>query len=175
MLPFPNHLHRLHWTKDANNQGSISIYKLDALTGQIVWEKPYDVHTVSGVSGGVQSTPLLGKPGTDLEGLIIYTISRIPQQYSGILVALDVETGNEVWRMSMTNYAWSSPVAVYEEDGTGYIVVCDSMGYCFLIDSRGRQCNILNLGGLVEASPAVFEDRIIVGTRKEKICGIKIQ
>ena len=164
----------LHWTKDMNNQGSISIYKLDALTGQIVWEKPYDVHTVSGVSGGIQSTPLLGKPGTSLEGLIIYTISRTPEQYSGILVALDVKTGSEVWRMSMTNYAWSSPVAVYEDDGTGYIVVCDSMGYCFLINSRGQQCNLLNLGGLVEASPAVYEDMIIVGTRKEKICGIKI-
>lgn len=164
----------LHWTKDANNQGSISIYKLDALTGQIIWEKPYDVHTVSGVSGGIQSSPLMGKPGTSLEGLIIYTISRTPEPYTGVLVALDMETGSEVWTMDMNNYAWSSPVAVYEEDGTGYIVVCDSMGYCFLIDSAGNQKNILNLGGLVEASPAVYEDRIIVGTRKEKICGIKI-
>ncbi len=164
----------LHWTKDAQNQGTISIYKLNALTGEIVWQKPYDVHTVSGVSGGIQSTPLLGKPGTDLEGLIIYTIARTPEQYSGLLVALDVSTGKEVWRMSMTNYAWSSPVAVYEEDGTGYVVVCDSMGYCFLINSRGTQCHTLNLKGLVEASPAVYKDMIIVGTRKEKICGIKI-
>ncbi len=165
----------LHWTKDSNNQGTIHIYKLNALTGEIVWKKPYDVHTVSGVSGGIQSTPLLGKPGTDLEGLIIYTIARTPEQYSGILVALDVKTGNEVWRMSMTNYAWSSPAAVYEKDGTGYIVVCDSMGYCFLINSQGRQCHLLNLKGLVEASPAVYENMIIVGTRKEKICGIEIE
>lgn len=165
----------LHWTQDANAQGEISIYKLNALTGEIVWQKPYQVHTVSGVSGGIQSSPLLGKPGTSMEGLIIYTISRIPDVYTGVMVALDVSTGREVWRMDMNNYAWSSPVAIYEDDGTGYVAVCDSMGYMFLVNgANGQQLNILNLGGLVEASPAVFEDMLVVGTRKERICGIKI-
>ena len=164
----------LHWTKDANNQGSISIYKLNALTGEIIWQKPYQVHTISGVSGGIQSSPLLGKPGTDLEGLIIYTIARTPNVSSGIMVALDTKTGQTMWTMDMNNYAWSSPVAIYTQDGTGYIAVCDSMGYCFLVDSAGNQKDILNLNGLVEASPAVYEDMIIVGTRKEKICGINI-
>lgn len=165
----------LHWTQDSNAQGQISIYKLNALSGEVVWEKPYQVHTVSGVSGGIQSSPLLGKAGTSLEGLIIYTIARTPDAYTGIMVALDVKTGREVWRMDMNNYAWSSPVAVYEQDGTGYVVVCDSMGYMFLVNgSTGQQVNILNLGGLVEASPAVFEDMIVVGTRKELICGVKI-
>ena len=165
----------MHWTKDANSQGEISIYKLNALTGQIVWQKPYQVHTVSGVSGGIQSSPLLGKEGTSLEGLIIYTIARTPNSHTGIMVALDTQTGREVWRMDMNNYAWSSPVAVYTDDGIGYVVVCDSMGYMFLVKgSTGEQLQIINLGGLVEASPAVFEDMIVIGTRKERICGIQI-
>lgn len=164
----------LHWTQTGDATGTISIYKLNAITGEIVWQKPYNVHTVSGVSGGVQSTPLLGKPGTDLEGMIIYTIARTPEEYSGIMVALDTKTGTELWRMDMTNYAWSSPVAVYEEDGSAYIVVCDSMGYAMLVDARGNLLYTISLGGLIEASPAVYEDMLVVGTRKEKICGVKI-
>ena len=165
----------LHWTKDANNQGSISIYKLNAVTGEIVWEYPIDVYTVSGVSGGIQSTPLLGQPGTDMEGLIIYSVSRTPSEYSGILIALDTETGEKVWEMSMANYAWSSPVALYEEDGTGYVVVCDSAGYAMLVNgATGEKLYTLFLGGLVEASPAVYENMLVVGTRTKQIQGFKI-
>ena len=166
----------LHWTRDSNMQGTISIYKLDALTGEIVWEVPYDVNTVDKVSGGVQSTPLLGKPGTSLEGLIVYTIARTPKEYTGYTVALDTKTGQEVWRLDMNNYAWSSPVAFYGDDGIGYVAVCDAMGYVFLLDgATGKQLDLINLGGLVEASPAVYENTLVVGTRKEKICAVNIQ
>lgn len=165
----------LHWTKDANSQGSISIYKLDALTGEIVWEVPYQVHTIEGVSGGIQSSPLLGKAGSSIDGLIIYTISRIPSEYSGIMVALDAETGNEVWRLSMDHYAWSSPVAFYSEDGTAYVAVADSGGDLTLVDgATGTVLDKLTLGGVIEASPAVFGNQLVVGTRSEQICCVKI-
>ena len=165
----------LHWTKNENNQGSISIYKLDAVTGKIVWEYPINVHTVSGVSGGIQSSPLLGQPGTALEGLIIYTVSRTPKESSGILLALNTETGEKVWELDMANYAWSSPVALYEEDGTGYVVACDSAGYAMLVNgATGEKLNTLFLGGLVEASPAVYENTLVVGTRTKQIQGFKI-
>ena len=166
----------LHWTKDANSHGTISIYKLDALTGQILWEAPYDVYTVDGVSGGVQSSPLLGKPGTALEGMILYTISRTNTVDSGTLVALDTETGDEVWRLDMDYYAWSSPVAVYDDDGSAYVVVCDSAGNASFIDGiTGTVLDTEYLGGLVEASPAVYENMLVVGTRIRQICGVKIK
>ena len=165
----------LHWTKDSNNQGSISIYKLDALTGETLWEKPYPVYTQDGVSGGVQSTPLLGKPGTSLEGLIIYSISRTPNLGTGIVVALDTETGAELWRTTMDFYAWSSPVAVYDDAGTGYVILGDSGGKLHFLDgSTGAELHTLKLNGNVEASPAVFNDTLVLGTRQEKIYGIKI-
>ena len=165
----------LHWTKDANNKGTISIYKLDAATGEIVWEKPYNVHTVSGVSGGVQSTPLLGKPGTKLEGLIFYGISRTKTVDSGTLVALDTDTGEEVWRLDMDYYAWSSPVGIYDDQGNGYIVLCDSNGTAHFIDgATGHVTDTEYLGGLVEASPAAYNNMFVVGTRMKKICGVRI-
>jgi outer membrane protein assembly factor BamB len=166
----------LHWTRDANMQGAISLYKLDATTGQIVWQKPYKVHTVDGVSGGVQSTPALGKEGTNLEGLIFYTIARTPEPNTGILVALDTQTGAEVWRMDMDFYAWSSPVAVYDAAGNGYVVACDSNGTAFFLDGKtGQLLDTEYLGGLIEATPAVYENTLVVGTRTQQICGVKIQ
>ena len=166
----------LHWTQDDHASGTISIYKLDAVTGQIIWEKPYDVYTVSGVSGGVQSSPLLGKADTTLEGMILYTISRTNTMDSGTLVALDTDTGEEIWRWDMDYYAWSSPVAVYDEDGTGYVVVCDSAGNASFIDgATGTVLDTEYLGGLVEASPAVYEDMFVVGTRIRQICGVKVR
>ena len=165
----------LHWTQNPDASGTISIYKLNAVTGEIVWEYPIDCHTVDGVSGGVQSTPLLGKTGTALEGKIIYTVSRTPGVYSGILVALDTHTGEKVWEMSMHNYAWSSPVAIYEDDGNAYVVVCDSAGYAMLVDgATGELLYTISLGGLVEASPAVYENTLVVGTRAKKIVAVEI-
>ena len=165
----------LHWTRSDTMQGTIRLYKLNALTGEIIWEKPYNVHTIDGVSGGVQSTPLLGKPGTALEGLVIFTVARTPNVYTGVMVALDTQTGEEVWTLPMNNYAWSSPVAVYESDGNGYVIVCDSGGYMMLVNAEGQLLYTIGLGGNIEATPAVYEDTIVVGTRAEAICGVKIK
>ena len=166
----------LHWTANSSNQGNLSIYKLNAKTGEIVWEYKYDCHTVSGVSGGVQSTPLLGKSGTDLEGLVFYSIARTPNAYNGVLVALDTETGEAVWEMSMDNYTWSSPTAVYGESGKSYIVICDSVGNVSLLEgTSGKILSTVNIGSNVEASPAVFGNIVVVGTRGQKIYGLKVE
>ena len=126
----------LHWTAE-NSKGYICIYKLDAKTGEIIWEHRFDCYTVSGVSGGVQSSPLLGKPGTQLEGLILYTIARTPNEWNGKLVALDTKTGEIVWEKAMANYTWSSPVAVYDKNGNAYILVGDSIGNLVMLDDKG--------------------------------------
>ncbi len=164
----------LHWTA-SGSKGYISIYKLDAKTGEVVREQKFDCYTVDGVSGGVQSSPLLGKPGTELEGLILYTIARTPNIGSGELVALDTETLEIVWKKSMSNYTWSSPVAVYDESGKAYIIVGDSMGTMKMYDSTGNELSTVELGTNIEASPAVFENTLVVGTRGGTVYGIEIQ
>lgn len=165
----------LHWTASGSMTGHISIYKLDARTGEIIWEKAYDCHTVSGVSGGVQASPLLGKPGTDLEGLIIYPIARTPNGYDGTLVALDCDTGEVVWDKHMPSYSWSSPAPFYTESGKAYVAICDSAGELRLLDGKtGNELSSVSLGSNVEASPAVFENTLVVGTRGQKVYGICI-
>ena len=165
----------LHWTAEGG-WGSISIYKLDAITGEIVWQKEFECGTVDGVSGGVQATPVIGKEGTNLENLIIYPIARTPDLWGGAMIAFDKETGEQVWRWDMDYYTWSSPVDVYTESGEGYLVCFDSQGGGFLLDgATGTLLDTTDVGSLVEASPIVYNNRIVVGTRGQLICGIDLQ
>ena len=169
----------LHWTAswgETTGKGTISIYKLDAATGEIIWEVPFDCYTVKDLSGGVQSTPLLGREGTEIEGMIIYSIARCPNAFDdGRLVALDTETGEILWEADTGNYCWSSPTAFYTEDGRAYIFVADVDGDAKLYDgATGERLCTISLGSTCEASPVVFNDMLIIGTRAGHVFGIKI-
>ena len=152
------------------------IMKLDASTGEIVWEKCFDgVHYNKSVSGGVLGSPVLGKAGTELEGQILYPIGKTPDPYSGILVALDTKTGEVKWQKEMSSYAWSSPVALYTEAGDAYVILCDSAGTVHMMDgATGDTVTTTSVGSNVEASPVVFNDMLVVGTRGQQVFGIKI-
>ena len=152
------------------------IMKLDASTGEIVWEKCFDgVHYNKSVSGGVLGSPVLGKEGTDLEGLIVYPIGKLPNPYSGILVALDTQTGDVKWQKDMNNYAWSSPVCLYGNNGEAYLILCDSGGTVHLMNGAdGETLTTVSVGSNVEASPIVFNYMMVVGTRGQQVFGIKI-
>lgn len=163
----------LHWTAEGG-AGSVTIYKLNAQTGEIVWEYTKECVTVEGVSGGVQSTPLLGKEGTNIEGLVIYVIARTPKAYDGVMIAFDTETGEVVWEMDTKNYAWSSPTAFYTDDGKAYIVITNASGKIRLVDGgTGEILSALGLDQTTEASPVIFGNMMVLGTR-EGIYGIKV-
>jgi len=157
--------------------GTSYIYKLNANTGEIIWEKAYsDILYDKAVSGGVLSSPILGRKGTALEGLVIYSVSKTPNAWEGILVALDTDSGEVVWETTLSNYCWSSPVPVYTESGDAYVVICDSVGTARLIDgTNGEVLTTVSLGSNIEASPAVFENMFVIGTRGQRIYGIEIK
>ena len=165
----------LHWTSSkVLRLADVPIFKINALTGEYVWIRSYFCNTVAGVSGGIQATPALGKG--EIDDLVIFPVARTPQVRSGILVALNKKTGEEVWKLPMRRYAWSSPVAVYGKDGKAYIVSGDSDGRLYLIEGRtGKVLHTVELGANIEATPAVFENMIVVGTRGQRIFGIAIK
>jgi len=67
-------------------------------------------------------------------------------------------------------------VAVYTLRGKSYLVLCDSVGNMSLIEgTTGRVLDSINLGTNIEASPAVFDDMIVVGTRGQMIYGVRIE
>ena len=161
------------WRASEKSSASIPIWKIDAVTGEAVWETSYDCYTVSGVSGGVQGTIAVGKQG--LGGLIFVSVARTPSADTGRLVALDKYTGEEVWVLDTQVYSWSSPVAVYDSDGKGYIIYGTSGGYIYLLDGLTKQkLDSVDLGGNIESTPAVFENTVVVGTRSQLIYGLNM-
>lgn len=156
-------------------EGTVYLYKLNALNGEIVWKKTIsDVSFDKKVSGGVLSSPLLGQKNTALEGMVIFHVSRTPSYDNGVLMALDCETGEEIWTKTMT-YTWSSPVAIYTDDGRTYVVICDAGGYMHLLNAQnGETLDKISIGSTVEASPVVYKDTLVVGTRGQWVYGIKI-
>lgn len=159
---------------NVGRDGNAHIRKIDGLTGEVIWQREYPAFYYPGVVGGVLATPVLGKKSID--DLVVFTIARYGQRYSGLMVALHKQTGEEMWRLEMPNYAWSSPVDIYDHDGNGFLVQGDSIGNLQLLDARtGKQIHSINLGSNIEATPAVYENMIIVGTRGGKFFGVEIK
>lgn len=164
----------LHWTQNKKKTGDIPIFKINAATGEIMWKRSYECKTVDGISGGVQATACLGE--NNLSGLVYFNIARTGGKKHGKLVAIDKKTGGEVWSVDLKYYSWSSPVAVYASNGDGYIILCDSDGNMHLLDGKtGIVKDTINLGKNIEATPAVFNNMIVVGTRGKKIYGITLK
>ena len=115
------------WRAPVDGIAKIPVWKIDAENGEIVWEHDYECYTADGVSGGAQGTLALGK--NKLSDLIFVPVAKTPGVATGILAALDKKTGKAVWEVQTQVYSWSSPVAVYDKDGNGYLVFCNSAGY----------------------------------------------
>lgn len=162
-----------HYGWRSYSTANIPIWKIDAETGEIVWRTDYTCYTVQDLSGGVQGTIAVGK--NNLSDMIFVPIARTPGASSGTLVALDKETGEEVWKKETTMYSWSSPVDFYDDDGNGYLIYCNSGFNMFLLDGKtGEELDYLNLGGNIEASPAMYGNYAVVGTRAMRTYCVKV-
>ncbi len=159
---------------DEHSMGEVAIYKLNAANGSIVWKKPFACHNVDGVEGGILATGILGQGA--IEGQVIYSVSRTPGLSSGYLVSLDTETGESVWLTELENYAWSSTVAMYSQIGAVYLVQCCSDGTVLLLNgANGKLLDSVSLNTTLEATPAVFGNTVVLGTRDERIIGLTVE
>ena len=158
-------------------KGDALLRKINGITGEIIWMKQYECLSILGEkpnNGGALATNVIGK--NEIDNMIIFTLGRYNTLNAGLMVALDRETGEEIWTWEMPYYAWSSPVDFYNEEGKAYIVQCDSIGNMYLLEgSTGNILDKINLGANIESSPAIFEDTIVVATRGGKIFGVKIK
>lgn len=151
----------------------VPVWKIDAETGEIVWQVSYTCYSVEELSGGTQGSIAVGKH--NVSDLVYVPIARTPSASGGKLVALDKETGEEVWVMETQVYSWSTPTLVYDQNGDGYILYCTTGHYLYLLDARtGEILDTRNLGGLFEASPAVYGNWLVVGHRNGSIYGIEL-
>ncbi len=163
-------------------EGASYIRKLDAANGELIWELKVPCVYDEKTNGGALATPVVGK--NDISGLVIFNIAKTPKEnssgnskiYGGKLLAIDKKTGKEVWTQTLDYYCWSSPVAVYDKNGKSCLIVCDSGGRVNLLEgTTGKVLDSISLGANIEASPAVYDNMIVIGTRGSKIWGIKIK
>lgn len=151
--------------------------KLNALTGEEVWLNKMPAHSVFAgektFNGGMLSTPLLGKHQAN--DLLYVSISQPGNSHSGHLIALEKGTGKVRFTTKLNAYSWSSPVGYYTKKGEPIVLIGDVVGNIYLIDGlTGEKIFVKNLGSNFEASPAVLDDQLIIGSRGNKIYKFKI-
>lgn len=161
------------------DMGPVYARKLNGITGEVIFEKAFTVKSDSSSNGGILASPVLGRDGTDMEGLIIFAITKETdgKSVTSSLVALNKATFEQVWKYDMQTTGWSpsSPVPVYTAGGKGYIVQCDSAGDVALVDGlTGKEVTKINVGEPIEATPAVYKNMIVVASANANIFFIKI-
>jgi len=165
----------------------VSFFKINALTGEKIWTSEGRDCLLVGTSGGIKATAALGK--NDLSDLVFVPYANVVNSRgrSGgtFLVAYDKVTGKEIWSENFGGQCWSSPVDVYDDNGKGYIVFASASftnsegqrvgGYVHLLDGRtGERLASIDVKGHIEASPVVYDDMIVIGTRSQEVYGIRI-
>lgn len=158
---------------DSHHIGEAGIYKLNAQTGEIVWKKPYAVHTVLGLAGGVLASGASGCG--EIADYLFYAISKVPSVESGYVVAISKTTGEEYWRYELPCDAWSSGCLVYTGDGHSRLVQCCGNGDVLLMDTlTGKVLSKVSYNSNIESTPAIVGNRIVVGLRSEYIVSMEI-
>lgn len=117
----------------------------------LVWSVP--IRETDGEKGGSWSTPAL-------DGDMVYVATN-----AGGLLGVDRRRGTVRWRIDLPGPTWSSPVVVDDVLLQGD---CDGFLHAYDLGDRPRRPRELwrvELGGCIEATPAVWKGLIFVGTR----------
>ncbi len=166
---------------NSRTKGDVTIRRFNAMTGEEDWA--YAIHCAEGkkkdvtfnkvIVPGAIASPVVGREG--LNGLVYFTLSSVSKTgaaqlggtaaMDGLLLALDKATGKVVWHKEMDAYCYSSPVAVYDESGRGWIIQASANGMLYLMDGlTGEVISTLQVNGVIEGSPAVYNNTLVIGT-----------
>lgn len=182
-----------------SKNGDVTIRRYNAMTGEQDWAlavnsirkyKGQTDATGKEITAGAVASPVIGQH--ELNGLVYFTLSSVSangyasltgdssaQQQPSVLIAINKADGSVAWTQPMGAYSYSSPVAVYSEDGQGWIVQCCSNGTIYLLDGlTGATISTLQVAGIIEGSPAVYGDTMVFGTTGKEhsvIYAIKLQ
>ena len=149
--------------------GQISLRRLDALTGEEIWRYKIPCLYNSRQKSGLVASPLLGQHA--IADRVVFTVNNAGD--GALMIALDKLSGESLWSSPLEAKAVSSPVAVYNEAGKAWIIQADMAGNIHLIDAlSGEVLHTLNLGGEILASPAVFDDMLVIGTGGQSNAGL---
>ena len=157
-------------------KGGVPIWKINAATGEIVWETPlYPCYTIAGC---FRRRP--GHAGVGQERhLESGDLSDRPHSYCrvghiGGVGQEDRDGGVEDELSPTTPGVRPWPCTLPRGSPTSSSAI--RWGSMFLIEgTTGKILNSIDLGTNIEASPAVYGDTVVVGTRGQKIFGVRIK
>lgn len=159
-------------------RGPATIRRMDALTGETVWS--YDVPELKGhkkLKMGVHASPVVGQNA--IEKLVIFTVTKGPD--GAEVIAFNKADGSVAWQTALESESISSPVAVYNEAGDAWLIQAESNGNVHLMDAKtGAILDTLTLAPIeneeakivIEASPAVYGDLVVIGTTGKDAGGV---
>ena len=181
-------------TLQKRQKGPAMIRCYDAATGVEKWKTEvgvmkYTKGALKDAVPGVMASAVIGDK--DIDGLVIYTVSCLTTdpgvtlegegegKASGAIIALNKEDGKVAWARRLDDYSHSSPVAVYSESGESWIIQASNSGMLYLLrGTTGEVVSTLQLEGQITASPAVYNDTLVIGTTGKdapRIYGISLK
>lgn len=152
--------------------------KLNGLTGELVWEQKIPCQKIKfgekSLDGGMFSTPLLG--ANDCDSLIFNGFCINKAGNLGAFYAFNRNDGHIVYETKIADRCWSSPVPFYNENDEMFIFLGDTRGSVYLLKAvTGEILATKKIGNNFESSPIIVDDKIILGTRGNKIYKITLQ
>ena len=156
---------------------NIQIRRYDALSGREIWSTDVGVFKSKKDKAkdnvGAKASPVIGQNA--LNDLVYFTVTGLSEEgrerlhlgaeEPAALIALEKETGEVAWAFGLSSRSESSPIAVYDEQGNGWIVQCEQKGTVHLLDGlTGSEVSSLDLQAEIEASPAAYNNVVVIGT-----------
>ena len=167
------------------NEGAAQIRRYNALSGEETWLVSIgaDKDPDGGSFSGCAASPVIGRES--LNDLVFFTVTGLNKKGRGLLdvpdgtqaavVALEKESGTLCWARALPDRSVSSPVAVYDEGGNGWIIQCAQDGTILLLDGlTGDETASLTIDGRIGSSPAVYDRILVVSTAGGTVFGIRI-
>ena len=171
--------------------GNVQIRRYDAMSGREIWCTDIGVFKSKKDKGrdnvGAKASPVIGQNG--LQDYVYFTVTGLSDEGTeklglksdtpAALIALNKADGRVAWAFGLDSRSESSPVALYDNDGKGWIVQCEQAGVIHLVDGlTGREVTSLQIEGEIEASPAAYNNVVVIGTTgkgKAFIYGIEVK
>lgn len=160
------------------SQGNAFFRKIDGLTGKEIWKINRNCTGSNNGplsnNGGILSTCIVGKG--KVNNLLITVFSRVDNDMGGEIVAVDKETGKEIYSIKLNSYSWSSPVDIYDHQGNMFFIHGEVSGKLSLYEGKtGKLIDSIMLDGAIESSPIVVDNNLIIGTRGGYIYNITLK
>lgn len=149
--------------------GEAHLVCLDPYTGSVTEDI---LLTLSAPGPCAASAPVVGQEG--LDGLVFVNLTGTSDATAGLseLCAIDMGIVAISWRVGYPDSdALSAPVAVYDDEGNGFLITAMACGEGTVLILLEGQTGViratLTLEGANPCSPAVFGDTLVIATNTE--------